>query len=32
MSNVLEDIKDMVFENISILTINDYNCGFTPVL
>lgn len=32
MQNVLEDIKDMYCEQISILAINDYNCGFTPVL
>lgn len=32
MQNILEDIKEMKCEQISILAINDYNCGFTPVL
>ena len=32
IQNVLEDSKDISCEQISILAINDYNCGFTPVL
>jgi hypothetical protein len=32
MQNVIIDLKVMHFDQISVLAINDYNCGFTPVL
>ena len=32
LQNVLTDVKDMYCEHISILGINDFNSGFTPVL
>lgn len=32
MQNILNDVKDLYCEQISILAINDFNSGFTPVL
>lgn len=32
LNNVLNDVKDVRCELISVLAINDFNSGFTPVL